>query len=85
MICWPVTSGDYAIPVTNGSGAVIGALDIRPGPAAGTGFWRACPVHGRCRFVLVENGRGNTLWPQVVSVLQAKTTPSPNVMMLVEH
>ena len=33
----PVTSGDYAIPVTNGSGAV-----------------------------------GNTLWPQVVSVLQAK-------------
>ncbi|MDY9239343.1 outer membrane protein assembly factor BamC, partial [Escherichia coli] len=26
----PVTSGDYAIPVTNGSGAVGKALDIRP-------------------------------------------------------
>lgn len=48
----PVTSGDYAIPVTNGSGAVGKALDIRStSPAAGTGFWRAYPVHGRYRFI----------------------------------
>ena len=46
----PVTSGDYAIPVTNGSGAV-GAGHSSTSPAAGTGFWRAYPVHGRYRFI----------------------------------
>ncbi|MGC6745185.1 outer membrane protein assembly factor BamC [Escherichia coli] len=82
----PVTSGDYAIPVTNGSGAVGKALDIRP-PAQPLALVSGARTQftGDTASLLVENGRGNTLWPQVVSVLQAKkTTPSPNVMMLVE-
>lgn len=82
----PVTSGDYAIPVTNGSGAVGKALDIRP-PAQPLALVSGARTQftGDTASLLVENGRGNTLWPQVVSVLQAKNTPSPNVMMLVRH
>ncbi|XNM76078.1 outer membrane protein assembly factor BamC [Escherichia coli] len=47
-----MTSGDYAIPVTNGSGAVGKALDIRP-PAQPLALvsGRAYPVHGRYRFI----------------------------------
>ncbi len=81
----PVTSGDYAIPVTNGSGAVGKALDIRP-PAQPLALVSGARTQftGDTASLLVENGRDNTLWPQVVGVLQAKTTPSPNVMMLVD-
>ncbi len=69
----PVTSGDYAIPVTNGSGAVGKALDIRP-PAQPLALVSGARTQftGDTASLLVENGRGNTLWPQVVSVLQAK-------------
>ena len=69
----PVTSGDYAIPVINGSGAVGKALDIRP-PAQPLALVSGARTQftGDTASLLVENGRGNTLWPQVVSVLQAK-------------
>ena len=69
----PVTSGDYAIPVTNGSGAVGKALDIRP-PAQPLALVSGARTQftGDTASLLVENGRGNTLWPQVGSVLQAK-------------
>ncbi|ELF4887004.1 outer membrane protein assembly factor BamC [Escherichia coli] len=69
----PVTSGDYAIPVTNGSGAVGKALDIRP-PAQPLALVSGARTQftGDTASLLVENGRGNILWPQVVSVLQAK-------------
>lgn len=72
--------------VTNGSGAVGKALDIRP-PAQPLALVSGARTQftGDTASLLVENGRGNTLWLQVVSVLQAKTTPSPNVMMLVRH
>ncbi|XPE25364.1 outer membrane protein assembly factor BamC [Shigella sonnei] len=68
-----MTSGDYAIPVTNGSGAVGKALDIRP-PAQPLALVSGARTQftGDTASLLVENGRGNTLWPQVVSVLQAK-------------
>ena len=66
----PVTSGDYAIPVTNGSGAVGKALDIRP-PAQPLALVSGARTQftGDTASLLVENGRGNTLWPQVVSVV----------------
>lgn len=78
----PVMSGDYNIPVTNGSGAVGKALDIRP-PAQPLALVTGArtQIAGDTSTLLVENGRGNTLWPQVVSVIQSKTTRSPNVMM----
>ena len=63
----PVTSGDYAIPVTNGSGAVGKALDIRP------------PAMKRKMVVAILCGRR---W---LACCRRKTTPSPNVMMLVRH
>lgn len=47
----PVTSGDYAIPVTNGSGAVGKALDIRPPAQPLALVSGAYPVHGRYRFI----------------------------------
>lgn len=82
----PVTSGDYAIPVTNGSGAVGKALDIRP-PAqplalvsgARTQF-RAIPLH--CWWKMVVAILCGRRW---LACCRRKTTPSPNVMMLVRH
>ena len=69
----PVMSGDYNIPVTNGSGAVGKALDIRP-PAQPLALVTGArtQIAGDTSTLLVENGRGNTLWPQVVSVIQSK-------------
>lgn len=66
----PVMSGDYNIPVTNGSGAVGKALDIRP-PAQPLALVTGArtQIAGDTSTLLVENGRGNTLWPQVVSVV----------------
>lgn len=54
----PVTSGDYTIPVTNGSGAVGKALDIRPPAqplalASGT----RTQFSGDTATLLVENGQ----------------------------
>lgn len=82
----PVTSGDYAIPVTNGSGAVGKALDIRP-PAqplalvsgARTQF-TAIPLH--CWWKMVVAIPCGRRW---LACCRRKTTPSPNVMMLVRH
>lgn len=82
----PVTSGDYAIPVTNGSGAVGKALDIRP-PAQPL----ALVSGARTQFT---GDTASLLWKMVVAILcgrrwlaccRRKTTPSPNVMMLVRH
>ncbi|VTQ21166.1 lipoprotein [Escherichia coli] len=57
----PVTSGDYAIPVTNGSGAVGKALDIRHQPSRWHWFSGArTQFTGDTASLLVENGRGNT-------------------------
>ncbi|MBA7942647.1 outer membrane protein assembly factor BamC [Citrobacter sp. RHBSTW-00271] len=69
----PVMSGDYNIPVTNGSGAVGKTLDIRP-PAQPLALVTGTrtQIAGDTATLLVENGRGNTLWPQVVSVVQSK-------------
>lgn len=69
----PVTTGDYTIPVTNGSGAVGKALDIRP-PAQPLALVSGArtQIAGDTATLLVEKGRSNTLWPQVVSVIQAK-------------
>ena len=76
----PVTSGDYAI----GDQRVV-VLSVRrwtfvhqPSPLALVSSARA-RFTGGTASLLVENGHGNTLWPQVVSVLRAKNyTPSPN-------
>lgn len=68
----PVQNGDYNIPVTNGSGPVGKALDIRP-PAQPLALVNG----GRTQFtgdtstLLLESGRNGSLWPQVVSVVQA--------------
>ncbi|UMX91625.1 outer membrane protein assembly factor BamC [Escherichia coli] len=65
--------------------AVGKALDIRP-PARPLALVSGARTQftGDTASLQLENGRGNTLWPQVVSVLRA-ATPSPNVMMLVRH
>ncbi|STE66723.1 lipoprotein [Escherichia coli] len=82
----PVTSGDYAIPVTNGSGAVGKALDIRP-PASRWHWFlarvpssRAIPLH--CWWKMVVAILCGRRW---LACCRRKTTPSPNVMMLVRH
>ena len=80
----PVTSGDYAIPVTNGSGAVGKALDIRP-PAQPLALVsgarsRAIPLH--CWWKMVVAILCGRRW---LACCRRKTTPSPNVMMLVRH
>lgn len=69
----PVQNGDYTIPVANGSGAVGKALDIRP-PAQPLALVSGARTQftGDTATLMVENGRGNTLWPQVVSIIQAK-------------
>ncbi|XPE42494.1 outer membrane protein assembly factor BamC [Shigella flexneri] len=68
-----MTSGDYAIPATDGSGAVGKALDIVHQPSRWHWFLaRVTQSTGDTASLLVEDGRGNTLWRQVVSVLQAK-------------
>lgn len=72
----PITTGDYVIPVTKGSGAVGKALDIRP-PAQPLALVSGARTQfsGDTVTLLVENGRSSTLWPQVVSVIQAKNYP----------
>jgi len=69
----PVENGDYTVPVTQGSGAVGKQLDIRP-PAQPLALVTGARTQftGDTATLMVENGRNNTLWPQVVSVLQAK-------------
>ncbi len=82
----PVTSGDYAIPVTNGSGAVGKALDIRHQPSRWHWFLarvpssRAIPLH--CWWKMVVAILCGRRW---LACCRRKTTPSPNVMMLVRH
>ena len=58
----PVTSGDYAIPVTNGSGAVGKALDIRP-PAQPLALVSGARTQftGDTASLLVKNGRRGSL------------------------
>ncbi|WP_312229630.1 outer membrane protein assembly factor BamC [Pseudescherichia sp.] len=67
----PVQNGDYNIPVTNGSGAVGKALDIRP-PAQPLALVTGARTQftGDTATLLVENGNRGTLWPQVVSIVQ---------------
>ncbi|XTZ39469.1 outer membrane protein assembly factor BamC [Salmonella enterica] len=69
----PVQNGDYNIPVTNGSGAVGKQLDIRP-PAQPLALVTGARTQfaGDTATLMVENGQNNTLWPQVVSIIQAK-------------
>ncbi|SCC56014.1 outer membrane protein assembly factor BamC [Kosakonia oryziphila] len=69
----PLQNGDYNIPVTNGSGAVGKALDIRP-PAQPLALVSGARTQftGDTATLMVENGRNSTLWPQVVSIIQAK-------------
>ena len=69
----PVENGNYNIPVTNGSGAVGKALDIRP-PAQPLALVTGARTQftGDTATLLVESGRSGSLWPQVVSVLQGQ-------------
>jgi len=69
----PVQNGDYNIPVTNGSGAVGKALDIRP-PAQPLALVSGARTQftGDTATLQVESARNATLWPQVVSVIQSK-------------
>lgn len=69
----PVENGDYHIPVTNGSGAVGKGLDIRP-PAQPLALVTGARTQftGDTATLLVENGRSDSLWPQVVSILNAQ-------------
>ncbi|WP_252145843.1 outer membrane protein assembly factor BamC [Yokenella regensburgei] len=69
----PIQNGDYNIPVANGSGVVGKGLDIRP-PAQPLALVNGARTQyvGDTATLLVESGRSGSLWPQVVSVLQAK-------------
>ena len=69
----PVQNGDYNVPVANGSGAVGKALDIRP-PAQPLALVSGARTqfNGDTSTLLVEGNRSSSLWPQVVSVLQAQ-------------
>ncbi|WES67043.1 outer membrane protein assembly factor BamC [Superficieibacter sp. HKU1] len=69
----PVQNGDYNVPVANGSGAVGKALDIRP-PAQPLALVSGARTqfNGDTSTLLVEGNRNSSLWPQVVSVLQAQ-------------
>jgi outer membrane protein assembly factor BamC len=69
----PIQNGDYNIPVTNGSGQVGKALDIRP-PAQPLALVNGARTQftGDTASLMVENSRNSTLWPQVVSVIQSK-------------
>ncbi|EHM44532.1 outer membrane protein assembly factor BamC [Yokenella regensburgei] len=69
----PIQNGDYNIPVANGSGVVGKGLDIRP-PAQPLALVNGARTQyvGDTAMLLVESGRSGSLWPQVVSVLQAK-------------
>jgi outer membrane protein assembly factor BamC len=68
----PVQNGEYNVPVTNGSGAVGKQLDIRP-PAQPLALVSGARTQftGDTASLMVESARSSTLWPQVVSVLQA--------------
>lgn len=82
----PVTSGDYAIPVTNGSGAVGKALDIRP-PAQPLALVSGARTQftGDTASLLVEMVVAILCYRRWLACCRRKTTPSPNVMMLVRH
>ncbi|KNC88897.1 outer membrane protein assembly factor BamC [Trabulsiella odontotermitis] len=69
----PLQNGDYNIPVARGNGAVGKALDIRP-PAQPLALVSGARTQytGDTATLLVESGRSGSLWPQVVSILQAK-------------
>lgn len=69
----PITTGDYVIPVTKASGAVGKALDIRP-PAQPLALVSGARTQfsGDTATLWVGNGRGSTLWSQVVGVIQEK-------------
>ena len=82
----PVTSGDYAIPVTNGSGAVGKALAIRP-PAQPLALVSGARTQftGDTASLLVEMVVAILCGRRWLACCRRKTTPSPNVMMLVRH
>ena len=69
----PIQNGDYNIPVARGDGATGKALDIRP-PAQPLALVSGARTQftGDTASLLVESGRSGNLWPQVVSILQAK-------------
>ncbi|KFC06596.1 lipoprotein assembly complex component [Trabulsiella guamensis ATCC 49490] len=69
----PLQNGDYNIPVASSNGAVGKALDIRP-PAQPLALVSGARTQftGDTATLLVESGRSGSLWPQVVSILQAK-------------
>ncbi len=81
----PVTSGDYAIPVTNGSGVSVRRWTFVHQPSRWHWFLAAYPVHGRYRFIAGGKWSWQYLWPQVVSVLQAKNYTITQRVMLVRH
>ena len=72
----PVENGDYNIPVTNGSGQVGKALDIRP-PAQPLALVSGARTQftGDTATLLLESGRSGSLWPQVVSAVQSQNYP----------
>ncbi|MRS14720.1 outer membrane protein assembly factor BamC [Enterobacteriaceae bacterium RIT691] len=69
----PIQNGDYNIPVARGDGATGKALDIRP-PAQPLALVSGARTQftGDTATLMVESGRSGNLWPQVVSIVQAK-------------
>lgn len=69
----PLENGDYNIPVVRGDGATGKATDIRP-PAQPLALVSGARTQftGDTATLLVENGRSNNLWSQVVSIVQDK-------------
>ena len=69
----PIQNGDYNIPVARSDGATGKGLDIRP-PAQPLALVSGARTQftGDTASLLVESGRSGNLWPQVVSILQAK-------------
>ena len=72
----PVENGDYNIPVTNGSGQVGKALDIRP-PAQPLALVSGARTQftGDTATLLLESGRSGSLWPQEVRAVQSQNYP----------
>ena len=69
----PLQNGDYDVPHSVAKGAVGKELDIRP-PAQPLALVSGARTQftGDTATLMVESARSATLWPQVISVLQAK-------------
>ncbi|MTD37749.1 outer membrane protein assembly factor BamC [Erwinia sp. CPCC 100877] len=72
----PLQNGQYDVPPARTGGAVGKKLDIRP-PAQPLALVTGARTQftGDTATMLLESGRQGSLWPQVVSVVQARNYP----------